>query len=133
MVRSGTYLDLCNKDVKDLFFLISDCKNILKFSKQAEKIFKKLKEHEHYQKYLPLIEENLIIQLLKQTSKLYKRISFERLKQILGFFDFRTCEKMILYSNLDDNVRIRIDYDKKVYLFEDDNTINLSGNNGIIG
>jgi len=106
---------------------------MLTFSKQAEKIFEKLRSNEAHQKFLPLISENLIIQLLKQISKLYKKITFDRFKQILGFFDFRTCEKMILYNNVSDNTRIRIDYDKKVFLFEHHNNITLNGNNGIIG
>jgi len=87
---------------------------MLTFSKSAEKIFIKLKENEDHHKFLHLIEENLIIQLLKQISSLYKRINFDRFKQILGFFDFRTCEKMILYSNVSNGDKVRIDYDKKI-------------------
>ena len=132
MIKTGSYLDLCIPEVRELFFLISQCKNMLNFSKQAEKVFTVLKQNDKYAKFLPLIEENLIIQLLKQISKLYKSISFDRFKKILGFFDFRTCEKMILYSNLSDNIRVRIDYDKKLFLFVDDSSIASSMNNGVV-
>jgi len=38
-----------------------------------------------------------------------------------------------LYSNVSDNKKVRIDYDKKIFIFEHHNTITLSGNNGVIG
>ena len=133
MIKSGSYLDLCHKDVRDLFFLMSEDKNMLTFSKQAEKIFEKLKENDQHNKFLPLIEENLIIQLLKQISSHYRKINFERFKKILGFFDFRTCEKMILYSNVTNEKKVRIDYEKKFFVFDQHNSVNLSGNNGVTG
>jgi len=133
MIKSGSYLDLCHKDVRDLFFLMSEDKNMLTFSKQAEKIFSKLKDDDQHKKFLPLIEENLIIQLLKQISSHYRKINFERFNKILGFFDFRTCEKMILYSNVTNEKKVRIDYEKKIFVFDQHNSINLSGNNGVVG
>ena len=40
---------------------------------------------------------------------------------------------MILYSNVTNEKKVRIDYEKKIFVFDQHNSINLSGNNGVVG
>jgi len=97
-LKNGPYLDLCNDDVRALFTLITECKDILQFSKRTESLFKTLKQNPEFEKYLPMIEQNIIVGLVDKLSSLYKSMSFATFKKILGFLDFSKCEKYLLSS-----------------------------------
>jgi translation initiation factor 3 subunit A len=119
-LKNGTYLDLCNPEVREIFVLMTDCKDILQFSKKVENIFSKLKESPEFHKYLPLIEQNIIANLIEKLSTLYKSMSFATFKKVLGFLDFSKCEKYLLYHQSADGGRAQIDYQKGMLIFAHD-------------
>lgn len=122
-LKNGTYLDICSPEVKSIFSLMNDCKDILKFSKSVEKTFAKLNETEGYKAYLPLIEQNIIASLVDKLSTLYKSLSFTTFKKILGFLDFSKCEKYLLYNqNTSFGVKAQIDYEKGMLIFDHNGT-----------
>lgn len=116
-LKNGSYLDLCNPEVREIFVLMTDCKDILQFSKKVETIFATLKKTPEFHKYLPLIEQNLIANLVEKLSTLYKSMSFVSFKKILGFLDFSKCEKYLLYHQSAEGCRAQIDYQRGMLIF----------------
>ena len=119
-LRNGPYLDLCLPEVRAIFNLMTSNKDILMFSKNAELLFEKLKTNSDFVKFLPLIEQNIIAVLFEKLSSLYKSLSFDNFKKLLGFLDFSKCEKYILYSQNNVAVKAQIDYEKGMLLFGHD-------------
>lgn len=116
-LKNGSYLDLCNPEVREIFVLMTDCKDILQFSKKVETIFATLKKTPEFDKYMPLIEQNLIANLVDKLSTLYKSMSFATFKKVLGFLDFSKCEKYLLYHQSSDGSRVQLDYQKGMIIF----------------
>jgi len=119
-LRNGPYLDLCLPEVRSIFNLMTSNKDILMFSKNAELLFEKLKANPDFVKFLPLIEQNIIAVLFEKLSSLYKSLSFDNFKRLLGFLDFSKCEKYILYSQNNVAVKAQIDYEKGMLFFGHD-------------
>ena len=115
-VKNGMYLKLCDKNIKELFSLLTGGKNMLVFSKSAEKSFSNLEGNEEFKKFLPLVEDNLISQLIKRISKLYKTMSFNSFKKLTGFLSFEKCENQILYANTQ-GMSIRLNMNTNMLIF----------------
>ena len=136
-LRDGPYLDLCSPEVRSIFNLMTNNKDVLQFSQKVEVVFKKLEENPSFAKFLPLIEQNIIATLIERLSLLYKSLSFENFKKLIGFLDFPKCEKYLLYGQNSHTVKAQIDYEKGMLIFGHDSTygtrvtgslINLSHN-----
>ena len=119
-LKNGPYLDLCSAEVRAVFNLITDCKDILQFSSRSESVFTTLKQNIEFEKYLPLIEQNIIASLVEKLSTLYKSMSFATFKKVLGFLDFGKCEKYLLNSHGNGGIRAQIDYEKNMFIFTHD-------------
>lgn len=82
-----------------------------------EKSFNVLKEHPVYSRYLDLIEDNLIANLIQRMGKLYKSMSFSTFKRYIGFLDFKKCEKFLFYSSSRGLCNVKVDLEKDMLLF----------------
>lgn len=116
-LKSGNFLDFCDPEVRQLFNLYSTPKNIRKYSSMAEGLFATLKSSGKFEKYLPLVEKNLIIELIKRLGKLYKSMSFATFRKFMGFFNEIESEKILLYSSLNNLTSVRVDYSANMLLF----------------
>jgi translation initiation factor 3 subunit A len=117
-LKNGPYLDLCSEEVRTIFFLMTECKDILMFSKKVDTVMKWLEKQANCVQYIELIEQNIIASLMEKLSTLYKSLSFATFKKLLGFLDFAKCEKFLLYSqNSGGVVKAQIDYGKKMFTF----------------
>jgi translation initiation factor 3 subunit A len=117
-LKNGSYLDLCHPQVREIFVLMTDCKDILKFAQKVEAIFAVLKESPEFDKYMDLIEQNIIANLLDKLGTLYKSMSFATFKKLLGFLDFSKCEKYLLYHHGADGGRVQVDYQSGMIIFK---------------
>lgn len=97
-LENGMYLQICTPPIKDLFSLLYRRNKVLDFSKKVETAFAALREDSMYSKYLGLIEDNLIANLIQRMAKLYKSMSFATFKRYIGQLDFKKCEKFLFYS-----------------------------------
>jgi translation initiation factor 3 subunit A len=117
-LKNGPYLDLCSEEVRTIFFLMTECKDILMFSKKIDTVMKWLEKQANCVQYIELIEQNIIASLMEKLSTLYKGLSFATFKKLVGFLDFAKCEKYLLYSqNSGGVVKAQIDYGKKMFTF----------------
>ena len=114
---NGNYLEYADASVKKLFLLYSSQKNVLKFSKIAEGLFTTLRASGKFDQYLPLVEKNLIVELIKRLGKLYKSMSFETYKKFMGFFNEVESEKILLYCSLNELTPVKVDYTQNMLLF----------------
>lgn len=117
-ISKHNILDLCTEEVRELFYLIEDSKNMVSLTKNSESLIGKLKDsHPEFQKPLQSV---IIYKLLALLSKLYTKLKIESFSRFLGSLDYSYCEKIIHTASAAEHIKVRIDHKRRLLIFQDD-------------
>ena len=117
-IEKHNILDNCPAEIRELFYLIEDSKNMVSLTKNSEPLLSYIKEkHNEHHKQLQTI---IIYKLLKLLSQLYTKIKIDNFIRFLGSLDYAYCENIIHLASFSDFIKVRIDHKRRLLVFQDD-------------
>lgn len=117
-INKHNILDLCTEEVRELFYLIEDSKNMVSLTKNSEPLINSLKEK--YPEFKKPLQSVIIYKLLALLSKLYTKLKIESFARFLGSLDYAYCEKIIHTASAAEHIKVRIDHKRRLLIFQDD-------------
>jgi hypothetical protein len=114
----------CDKNIKELYYLLSTEKNPMNISKKGANLIAYLKSNPKFEKYVELISNNLIVKSLILMSQNYDSISFTRLEKI-----FPWTERFVIEEIISENSRYGI---LKCTVDQMNNLVNLKSEQGVL-
>ena len=117
-IHKHNILDLCTPEVREIYFLIEENKNIVGLSKNSEPLLKTIQEKYHL--FHKQLQNIIIYKLLKLLSKLYTKIKIDNFTRFLGSLDSSFCEHIIHVASVSDYIKVRIDHKRRLLIFQDD-------------
>ncbi|CAD8061473.1 unnamed protein product [Paramecium primaurelia] len=103
--------------IQKVYLLLKNQQDLLTVSVQANRVFTDLRQKEKYLLFIPLLEENLVGQVLKSISRIYRTIKLDQLKDLLKFTDSETIFQTLIYISIQLSQLIaKLIFNHKLYL-----------------
>ncbi|CAD8162304.1 unnamed protein product [Paramecium pentaurelia] len=103
--------------IQKVYLLLENQQDLLTVSDQANQVFNELRQNEKYQLFIPLLEENLVGQVLKSISRIYRTIKLDQLKDLLKFTNSETIFQTLIYSNSNKFISCKVDFQSQIVSF----------------
>jgi hypothetical protein len=121
-IQTSNLLDLVSPTVRDLFILMEEKFSLLNFGGPAESLLKKMEESPAYNKFINQIKTNFAYKAIENASNVYKTMKTSTLKRFLFFLNSDEIERILLNTHIHEHIRVRINQEKKVLIFNQMNT-----------
>ncbi|CAD8151309.1 unnamed protein product [Paramecium octaurelia] len=103
--------------IQKVYLLLENQQDLLTVSDQANRVFTELRQNEKYLLFIPLLEENLVGQVLKSISRIYRTIKLDQLKDLLKFTNSETIFQTLIYSNSNKFISCKVDFQSQIVSF----------------